>query len=60
MARRKVQTGKKRARKKLIEVEEFFYEKPCQYCGEIYETKRPTVSRFCSTRCRMAAHRAKK
>ena len=32
--------------------------KPCETCGESFSPKRSTA-RFCSTKCRVAAHRAK-
>ena len=41
-------------------VQKTLYEKACDWCGEYYWTPFPTRSQYCSTRCRMAAHRAKK
>ena len=32
-------------------------EQPCAHCGEMFTPKRSTA-RFCSTKCRVAAHRA--
>ncbi len=62
MARRK-RAKKKIAHKREVtirrEVTSYTYELSCEWCGERFEAQRSTA-RFCSPRCRMAAHRAKK
>lgn len=38
---------------------EYVYQVTCESCGGVFESKRKD-KRFCSGRCRMTAHRAKK
>ena len=58
--------SKARAAELIAEVERRFAGEPksptemtCEWCGEAFTTTRPDKGRFCSDRCRVAAHRAK-
>jgi len=55
-AKKKVPRKKTVARKSTRTL----YEVTCDWCGELFWAAHPTRAKYCSPRCKMAAHRAKK